>query len=166
MAIKRCDVEIKIVQIDTKKLKITGRRGGELIFSLNGQAVGSSRNIIGVRSSKPPETPGQLLVDCYRTRGIRALDVSRYHGVRNGKIVIKLDTHKKHLMNRINLYIMSPELQLIEHGTTRVCINKSSHRISKSASLYYRTKTTHQFSVVKIICCETFYLKHVSLGTF
>jgi hypothetical protein len=154
MARIRNDVEIRSVQINNKRLRIKGRSGGELMFSLG------TPNTNGLGSNRYMKT-GQVLADCYRTQGIQSLDVRRYHGKKNGRITIRLRSHSDFFLKKIRLFIMSPELKLIEQGTAHMLYSNLMCSNTCRVLLHYRTKISHHYKKIKIICCEIQYLRHL-----
>lgn len=133
-------------------MKIRGKHGGELLVLLNKQANAMTNKMM--KSNGRRDASRCLSVDCYRTRGILSLDVSRYHGNKNEKIVIKLDSQRKQSMHKVCVYVISPEMQLIEHGRARKLTIKRPYNKRNGLYLHYRVKKSHQHDKVKIIFCE------------
>lgn len=136
------DVLIKPPIAEGKDIVLRGERGGELRFSLVPGGHGTSIRLENKHKA--------LLVDWYRTELFDNIDVLNYNGNKGELIKIQANGHEQYLPKKIIVYIISPDRQLIEYGEL-----KWSNRCGAKKSLFeYKTKTSHHFKKVKIVCYE------------
>lgn len=145
MAKIRRDVVIRPPIIEGKEIIIKGNKGGEMRFSLNQRAM---INPVDLRQKKRP-----LFINCYRTERFHYIDVSKYNGNKGEIIEVGVDGNRKSLLESAAVYIISPDEELIEYGEIQ---NNRGHKNSNGL-FKYKTKITHYFREVKIICFENLY---------
>lgn len=141
------DVEIKPPEILNNKLKIKGKNGGELIIPLLNNPPISPFYKGELKGDLIKNKVGTLSVDFYRTGKIHSYDVSNYHGNSDEVIKVKLNKGKR---ESFLLCLVSPRNKLIEYGK----LMQIKARATDKALFEYRSKTTHQFRSVKVICGE------------
>ena len=136
------DVIIKPPITERTDIIIKGKRGGELRFSLMKQAF---INPVHSRNKKQP-----LLVNCYRTKNLDYIEVSNYNGNKGEIIKVRVNGDNQTYIKSIIFYIISSDKRLIEYGK----LKRNNKHNSKKSFFKYKTKISHQFREIKVICCE------------